>query len=501
MILLENIKSVCPTCYIEGKIQKIDAQIVEENNKVWILKKCEKHGSFKELYFSDVNLYKRWMKFKVTGQLISDVKTSISDVPQLYTEHRSQTVLTNLVVTNRCNQQCSYCYSNADAIDYVYEPTLDQLKNLMLQTRAEKPLGSKSIQITGGEPTLRDDLFDIIRLAKEVGFTHVQLQTNGLKLADSVQYCQRLKDERLNTVYLSFNGVSENTNQLLHENKKALENLRKVNLNVVLVPVMIGGKNIHETGKILRFAIDNIDAVKGVHFQPISFCGQAAKVKDDERANRRVDYIQIIESIEQEFPGMISRDDFYPISILYPISQLTKSIIREHHVEFSVHPGCGGSTFIVMDQGKPIPITRFIDVEYYDKFINEQAAKTGPLRKLRLAAALVKNLDTFIKTKKTPQIFDIKQMSRDSVFVGNEYALRKLHHNSIIVGIMWHMDPWNLNIDRLQRCVIHYTTFDGIIPYCTYNILGYSDKIQKKYSISVEEWEKKTGRSLQDDIT
>ncbi|MCX6665653.1 MAG: radical SAM protein [Euryarchaeota archaeon] len=500
MMVLENIESVCPTCYIEGIIQKIDAQVIEENKKVWIIKNCEKHGSFKELYFGDVNLYKRWMKYKVTGHPVSDVKTSLFDDPTLYADHTSQTILTNLVVTNRCNLRCSYCFINAGAAGSVYEPSFNQLRTLMQQTRNEKPLGSKSIQITGGEPTLRSDFFDIIRLAKAVGFLHVQVHTNGLKLAENIEYCQRLKDEKVNTIYMSFNGVSKETNPLLEQNKRALENLRKVNVNVVLVPVLIGGKNIHETGKIVRFAIDNIDVVRGVHFQPISFCGRATTLKENERKSQRVEYIQLIEAIEQEFSGLISRDDFYPISILFPISQLTESVTREHHVEFTPHPGCGGSTFIVMNEGKPIPITRFINVETYIKFMNEQAAKTGPLRKLRLASAIVKNINTFINTEKAPQSFDMKQIARDSVTVGNEYALRKLHHNSLFIGMMWYQDLWNLNIDRLQRCVIHYTTFEGIIPFCTYNILGYGDKIQKKYSISVEEWEKKTGQSLQDDM-
>ena len=63
----------------------------------------------------------------------------------------------------------------------------------MHQTRDEKPIGSKSLQITGGEPTLRGDFFDIIRMAKEIGFSHIQVHTNGLKLAESIDYCQTSK--------------------------------------------------------------------------------------------------------------------------------------------------------------------------------------------------------------------------------------------------------------------------------------------------------------------
>ena len=65
---------------------------------------------------------------------------------------------------------------------------------------------------------------------------------------------------------------------------------------------------------------------------------------------------------------------------------------------------------------------------------------------------------------------------------------------------MWFQDAWNLNIDRLQRCVIHYTTFEGIVPFCAYNGLGYGDRIREKHSISIKEWEKKTGRKMKDDL-
>ena len=95
---LEEIKSVCPACYKDGKIQQIDAKIVEEDGKVWIAKECSKHGSFKDIYFGDVNLYKKWMKYEVTGTTASDVKTTLFGEPELYSEHKSQSVLTNLLI-------------------------------------------------------------------------------------------------------------------------------------------------------------------------------------------------------------------------------------------------------------------------------------------------------------------------------------------------------------------------------------------------------------------
>ena len=500
MKILEKTESICPTCFHEGNLQKIDASIIEDNEKVWITKVCQKHGSFKEIFFGDVNLYKRWMKFKIKGKPVSYVQTSLFNDSELYEEHISQTMLTNLVVTNRCNLRNNKNFLNANTTDYVYEPSLDQLRDLMQQTRAEKPIGSKAIQITGGEPTLRDDLTEIIRMAKEVGFSHVQIHTNGLKLADSIEYCQSLKNEKVDTIYLNFDGVTKTTNPLIEQNKKVIENCKKVNLNIVLVPILIGGKNLHEAGKIVRFAIDNRDIIRGVHFQLFFYCGKTITVTDIERENQRVDYVQMLQFIEQEYPGLISRDDFYPFSFVFPISKFVEIITREPQTELTAHPGCGGSTFVFIVDGKPRPITRFIDVEAYIKFLTAQTKKKGPLRKLRIASAFMKYIETFVDFKKAPHGFHPKQILKDATVLGSEYALREFRNKTLFIGFMGFQDLWNLDIDRLKRCVIHYSTFEGIVPFCTYHGLGYGEKILEKHSVSVQEWEKKTGHSLKTDL-
>jgi len=502
MNVLEKTKSVCPVCYQEGNIHKIDAKIIEEDGKVYIWKKCDKHGEFKDIYFSDSKLYKKWMKYKVTGAESPDVKTKVFDEPALYDVHKSQSVLTNLLVTNRCDLRCSYCFMNAGASGRVYEPTLEKLRELMIQARNERPLGSKAIQITGGEPTIREDILDIIKMTKEIGYTHVQLNTNGMRLADDVEFCQQLKDAKVNTVYMSFDGVTKETNPWIEKNKKAIENLRKVNLKCVLVPVLIGGKNLHETGKIIRFALDNMDIVRGVNFQPISFCGRVTKIKDEKREKQRVDYVMMMEAIEKEFNGAISREDFYPVPFVYPISRLIEMLKGETQVEFTAHPGCGGATYLFKDNGKPLPVTRFIDVEGLLDFVNRQAEIRGPipLRKLRVASSFMMNLNKFVDKEKAPHGFDLVKLVKDAAIGGSYDSLRGFHYKSLFVGSMWFQDAFNLNVDRLERCVIHYTTEEGIVPFCAYNGLGIGDKIREKYSIPVEEWEKKTGRKMRDDL-
>jgi uncharacterized radical SAM superfamily Fe-S cluster-containing enzyme len=497
---LENVISICPTCFQEGKIQKINAKIIEEDNKIFIKKKCNKHGDFKDIYFSDAKLYKKWMKFKVTGKSANSVKTFVFDESPLYSIHKSQSVLTNLLVTNRCDLRCSYCFMNAGASGHVYEPDLKTLRKIMLQARNTKPIGSKAIQITGGEPCIREDIIDIVEMAKELGFSHIQVNTNGMKLAESVNFCKELKKAKVNTIYMSFDGVSKETNSWIDKNVKAIKNLRAVNLKCVLVPVLIGGKNLHETGKIINFALKNMDIIRGVNFQPISFCGRVTKIKDKKREEQRVDYVRMIEVIEREFQGAISREDFYPVPFVYPISKLMEVIKGETQVEFTAHPGCGGATYIFLDGNNPIPVTRFIDVEGLFDFIDNQSQKKGPLKKIRIASSFLKNINNYVDFTKAPKGFDLKKLLKDAAIGGSYDSLRGFHYKSLFVGSMWFQDAFNLNVDRLERCVIHYTTEEGIVPFCSYNGLGIGDKIREKHSMSISDWENKTGRKIKDDL-
>ncbi len=497
---LEKTSSVCPGCYMEGKIKKIDAKIVEEKGKVYITKECKKHGSFKDIYFSDADLYKKWMKYKVTGKNVPDVKTKVFDEPALYDVHKSQSVLTNLLITNRCDLRCSYCFMNAGASGRVYEPTIDQIKGLLIQARMQLPIGSKAVQITGGEPTIREDMLDIVKLAKEVGYSHVQVNTNGLKLADDLEYCRDIKGAGTNTIYMSFDGVTKETNPWIDMNKKAIKNLREVNLKVVLVPCLIGGKNLHEAGKIVKFALDNMDIIRGVNFQPVSFCGRISKLKDEKREKQRVDYVAMMESIEKEFDGQISRNDFFPVPFVFPISKLIELLKGEAQVEFTAHPGCGGATYIFVEDGKAIPVTRFIDVEKLLDFIDKESKIKGPLKKLRIASAFLKQIDSFVNYDNAPSGFNLKKLLKDAAMGGSYDSLRGFHYKSLFVGSMWFQDPFNLNIDRLERCVIHYTTLEGIVPFCTYNGLGIGEKIREKHSLTIKEWEEKTGRKMKEDL-
>ena len=79
----------------------------------------------------------------------------------------------------------------------------------------------------------------------------------------------------------------------------------------------------------------------------------------------------------------------------------------------------------------------------------------------------------------------------DVILHSDYLSLNRMHHKMILIGSMHFMDPYNFDLERVQRCVIHYVTPDGrIIPFCAMN------------SIHRVEVEKKFARPLtKDDVT
>ena len=128
---------------------------------------------------------------------------------------------------------------------------------------------------------MRRDLLDIVALAKKMGFTQVQIATNGIILSADLKLCQSLERAGLSTVYLQFDGLSSKPYKMIRGRNllpiklKAIENFRKASqTSIVLVPTLAKGVNDDQIGNIIRFAAKNLDVIKGINVQPISFAGR-----------------------------------------------------------------------------------------------------------------------------------------------------------------------------------------------------------------------------------
>ncbi|MFH1473436.1 MAG: tetraether lipid synthase Tes [Candidatus Aenigmatarchaeota archaeon] len=498
---IRDTQSLCPEC-----LKILPAEIFERDNKVLISKECPEHGKFEDVYWGDYEMYQKAMKFAHDGKGIENPNVELKNpCPQncgLCEMHKSHTALGNIVVTNRCDLQCFYCFFYAKAMGYVYEPSLEQIRMMLRKMREEKPVSASAVQLTGGEPTIRRDIIDIIKIAKEEGYKHVQLNTNGINISRSAEFTMKVREAGVNTLYLSYDGTTAKTNPKNHwEMHKILENLRKAKMGAVLVPTVINTVNDHDVGNIVRFGIKNIDIVRGINFQPVSLVGRITKA---DRKKFRITIPDVIKKIEEQTNGDIRKEDWYPVPSVTPITHFLEALTNRPRFELTAHPACGMATYMFLDGDKIVPITRFLDVDGFLKFLDELSLQAkGITGKVYTSLKILSKLNSFIDEKKQPKDLNLANILYNILKTGDYSSLRELQYKSLFIGMMHFQDLYNYDIERVKRCCIHYAQPDGkIVPFCAFNVIPqwYRDKIQKEFSLPIEEWEKRTGRKLEKDF-
>jgi len=503
VVPVSRTQSLCPEC-----LGILDAEVYEQGGKIRIRKTCSRHGEFNELYWGSSDIYKRAKQYARDGKGVDNPfitkQTPVCPIDcGLCNLHMSHTALGNIVVTNRCDLNCWYCFFFAEKAGYVYEPSLEQIRTMARSLRSERPVPCNAVQLTGGEPALREDLLDIIKICREEGIEHVQLNTDGIRLSTDSTLAEKVRKAGVNTIYMSYDGTTAQTNPKNHrEVAGALANCSQAQIGVVLVPTVIRGVNDSEVGNIIRFALKNLEPIRGVNFQPVSIVG---RVPERERERFRITIPDVMMKLEEDFSGEISRDDFYPIPSCMPFSNFVEALTNEREYELSTHFACGMATYVFLDDGKIIPMPRFVDVDGLFEYLDERAGELrGGANRYVVGSKLLYSLFTkFVDKSKAPKGLRLSRILFDALLRHDYRSLGVLHHKSLFIGLMHFQDLYNWDIERVKRCTIHYATPDErIIPFCTFNVIPewYRDKIQKEYGIPIPDWEKKTGRKLKDDL-
>ncbi|MHA1298828.1 MAG: tetraether lipid synthase Tes [Candidatus Helarchaeota archaeon] len=514
--ILRKTTSICHFCLQEkNEIKNVKARIVEIDGKVYIRKECPVHGEFQEIYWSSSELYKKFMKWFATGKGVDNPTiTGAAKCPiscGLCKMHHSNTLIANIDVTNRCNLSCWYCFANAKAAGYVYEPTTKQVKEMIKFLRDQKPAPVEAVQFSGGEPTVRLDIGDLAAEAYRRGFNQIQLATNGVLIGKDYDVAEELVEGGVNTVYMKFNGTNRQTNpENWHLIDDILNNLRRAGIQenrhggVVFVHATIKGFNEDQIYPIIKFAMKNIDIVRGVNTQPVAFVGRfadpnAKPLEEDERLKMRFTLPDYIQCLEDQSNGKLAMEDFRPIPVVLPISHLLEVLQKQDLIEFTSHPACGIATYVFEVDGEMVPITRFFDVDRVMLAMEESAEKlkSGEMKGGKALTYILKELEDSINKEKAPKKFNVQKLMFDIVQKGSFEALADFHYRSLLISGMHFQDPYNYDLERLQRCVVHMTMpptkdtngIPQLIPFCAYNSLPiYRRKLEGLHGKTIQEW-------------
>jgi uncharacterized radical SAM superfamily Fe-S cluster-containing enzyme len=452
--------SLCPECGVHA-----EARVFEEDGKIIMEKTCPEHGSFRDTLLSHAEYFHRMMAWN------RDVGCGVSNL------HASHTVLANVDLTNRCNLACPICFANASVQDYIYEPSFEQIVDTLQTLRDSRPVAGRVVQFA-------EDSF--AEKSREAGLHTLYLQFDGL---DPELY-----------------GKIRGRKDLLDIKMKAIDNVRKAGLKIVYVPTIVKGVNDDQVPKIVQFALDTIDVCSGISFQPVAITG---RIDQAERDRMRYTLSDLAEGVNTL--GYTSREDWFPLSCTTPITELIQALRNEPNVMVSCHPLCGIGTYFFVDQNrKPTPVTRFLDIKGLFDDIQKQADK---LKNRTTFKSLYNNLSKFSLFSSANKHFDASQAPEGLTLTKLGQTIEGLldkkagrgandgtyTYKTLMVAGMHFMDGYNYDVERVKRCVIHYSTPDKrLYPFCTYNSGPvFREQIEKRFSCSKEEYRQKQKASAE----
>ncbi|NVM02383.1 MAG: radical SAM protein [Candidatus Helarchaeota archaeon] len=507
---IKTTKSLCPECK-----KVIDAQILEENGKVMMHKNCSEHGDFSDILSINPAHFKWSQNFMIDGQkpdkTCTPTKKGCPNDCGACPNHKSSPAIAIVDVTYRCNLKCPICFANAEARGLNYEPSFEELIRIFKHFRNITPQPPVCAMYAGGEPTLRNDLPELLAECIDMGYMQLQVATNGIRLCN-IDYFQELIDAGMpkkknsitrTVVYLQFDGIERETYiktrgaDILDKKLKVIENARELNFpNIILTPTIAKGVNDHEVTNILQFAIDNVDVVNTIMYQPMAICGRFEKEKLHEmRITSSHLAKQILDYTGGKY-GMV-----YPLPTISEFAKIIAWMSNEEPVEFTCSADCGFANFLFVDPNTKklkgledlINSKKFLEVchKWYERVEREKKWERegksrsifDQIRKQITKFRIFGEIGQYIRP---PKLLDMEDISHWTHIVRNFWdvlvntswdssANWLIGGNVLLVGLMHFQDLYNFDLERISRCLVHYGYIDPAtnqvrqIPFCAMN--------------------------------
>jgi uncharacterized radical SAM superfamily Fe-S cluster-containing enzyme len=344
-------QSFCNSCR-----QLVPSAHQEHDGKVFLVKDCPECGRTETLIASDARRYfdKRALDY---AHEYHGCTLDCTTCP-----HAGSTPSFAFVdVTNRCDMNCPICCDNVPSMGFKFDPPLDYFDRLFKHLAGLEP--RPAIALFGGEPTAREDLFDIIALSRSYGLK-TRVVTNGQKMADQ-DYCDRLLATRA-TILLSYDGARPETyrrfrgsDRPLALKQKAIENIgRSPNLRpgrIYLITCVAKGINDDEMPELLDFYHSKRRFVSTVHFMPLAHTWESEAMGFEPE---RITTEDIEELVDRVYP-----DDsvgFIPAGFVARFSALSAVVNGGPFPFHGAHPNCESVYLLVSNGEQYVPVSRYL---------------------------------------------------------------------------------------------------------------------------------------------
>ena len=356
-----------------------------------------------------------------------------------FTPGRHKPMMAMVEVTNRCNMACPICYSDANQSyeDVPIDNIRVYLERLLELTETPIP-----IQISGGEPSIRDDLPEIVELAKQVGYRNIELITNGIRISKEPDFLNTLKTRGLTAVYLQFDGLNKETTikirgrDMSEIRHRAVSAIRDAGLCCTLAVVVTRGINEGEIGDVVRYGVENIDVVRAINFQSAARFTGRFSLNDHYEGYGLQDLLKLIEA-----ETGISADTF-----------------RSEHIG---HPDCNAMSPVFVVNGKLEPLFKYISKE-------DSLAFFGNEPRNKILATFTGKKEFFFRHLFNPNAWKLIAKAAP-IFGSNPYNMLRTDHLLIFAKSFMEIDT--LDPQRIGQCCYAITGEKGVFSFCAYNNL------------------------------
>ncbi len=446
--VLGETASLCPYC-----LRRLPSVLERVGDEVFLSRDCPRHGSIRTLVWSGPPDYEDWRSSVPPG---SSLGPSCPARCGLCDEHLQSTCCVLLEVTQRCDLACPVCFADSRP-DRADDPSAEEIERWFAHLADVAP--GCNIQLSGGEPTMRDDVPRILAIGHRYGFGFFQLNTNGLRLGREEGYAARLAAAGLTTVFLQFDGVDEAPYRilrgasLLKQKLAAIDACAAAGLGVVLVPTVVPGVNVRQIGALIDFAIEGLPAVRGVHLQPISYFG---RVQDSPAlaSAPRITLPEIVRAVVEQTEGRLPESAFQPAACEHPVCSF--------HAEF-----------LVAVDGRIVPLGHRGD-ERHERSGRASAAEKARHTAIRWTArspsrrcCCSSSAARFAGEAFSGHAPQSRQAAPEDPW---DRLLDEVRGRTFSVTGMAFQDAWTLDLERLRSCCLHVLSRDlRRVPFCAFN--------------------------------
>lgn len=447
-LFYDTTASVCSAC-----LTRVEAKILAKDGRVFLEKWCPQHGFERVLVADDADYYRqcreRWIK---PPELPLRFSTAMArGCPWdcgLCPDHMQHSCLTVLEITAHCNLRCPVCYagSGPERSRHRSLAEVESMLDAIVAAEGEPDV----VQISGGEPTLHPEFFEILEAARKRPIRHLMINTNGIRLARDPGFVERLAERRRGLeIYLQFDSLDDRVLRelrgadLARVHRDALERLNAHGISTTLVMTLKKGLNDGEIGDVIRFGLSQ-PCVRGVTLQPIEDAGR----------NEGFDPVRHRLTVSE---------------IRRRIAEQSKLFTPEDVIPVPCNPDTLAMAYALRQGGEAVPLTRYLDREILvGGAANTIAFERDPRLKDALFRLFSTNHSPESRAGCLAELLCCLPRIEAPAELGYEHVFRVL--------VVQFMDAANLDLRALKKSCVHIVQPDGrMIPFEAYNLF-YRDR-------------------------